>query len=189
MAEVETESAGQLEAAADARRRTARSMIRQWGDPVLTTTAREVTVFDEALRDELDAMGRLMHQAQGVGLAANQVGTLHRVLVYAVDGGEGPVRSLVNPVVEWHGDDVEVGPEGCLSLTGVDLEVERFVHLRVSAQDGYGEPIVVEASGFEARVIQHEMDHLDGVLILDRAARNQRKQALRTLREQARDAA
>lgn len=189
MAEVETESAGQLEAAADARRRTARSMIRQWGDPVLTTTAREVTVFDQALRDELDAMGRLMHQAQGVGLAANQVGTLHRVLVYAVDGGEGPVRALVNPVVEWHGDEVEVGPEGCLSLTGVDLDVERFVDLRVRAQDGHGRPILVEASGFEARVIQHEMDHLDGVLILDRAARSQRKQALRILREQARDAA
>jgi len=189
MADAQTHADDQLEDAAEARRRVALRAVRQWGDPVLTAKAREVTVFDQRLRDELDAMGRLMHDAQGVGLAANQVGTLHRVLVYAVDGGEGPVRSLVNPVIEWRGEEVEAGPEGCLSLPGVGIDVERHVHLRVRAQDGHGAPIVVEASGFEARIIQHEIDHLDGVLILDRAARDQRKQALRTLRERARDAA
>ncbi|EHN12146.1 Peptide deformylase [Patulibacter medicamentivorans] len=190
MADVEThQESPQIEAAADARRRAALQAIRQWGDPVLKTRARDVTVFDQALREELDVMGQLMHDARGVGLAANQVGTLHRVLVYAVDGGEGPVRSLVNPEIEWRGDEVEVGQEGCLSLPGVGVDVERTVHLRVRAQDGFGESIVIEASGFEARIIQHEMDHLDGVLILDRAARDQRKQALRSLRAAIGDAA
>lgn len=165
-----------------ARRSAALQAIRQWGDPVLKTKAREVTEFDERLRKELDVMGSLMHNALGVGLAANQVGTLHRVLVYAVDGGDGPVRKLVNPKIEWQSDEVEIGQEGCLSLQGVLVDVERSVYLRVAAQDGFGEPVEVEASGFEARIIQHEMDHLDGVLILDRTARDQRKQALRELR-------
>jgi peptide deformylase len=183
MADVETTvGPSPAEAEAQARRKAALQAIRQWGDPVLKATARDVTTFDERLRTELDVMGSLMHQARGVGLAANQVGTLHRVLVYAVDGGEGPVRRLVNPEITWRGDEVEVGAEGCLSLPGVSVDVERSVFLRLEAQDGFGQPITVEASGFEARIIQHEMDHLDGVLILDRTARDQRKQALRDLR-------
>ena len=188
MADVETQdgptpSTAQLEA--DARRRAALSAIRQWGDPVLKAKARPVELFDEQLVRELDTMGQLMHAARGVGLAANQVGTLHRVLVYAVDGGEGPVRRLVNPVIEWRGAESEVGQEGCLSLPGILVDVERSVHLRVGALDEDGEPVTVEASGFEARIIQHEMDHLDGVLILDRTARDQRKRALRELRAAA----
>lgn len=182
MADVETTDEAAKRAELTARRNAALQAVRQWGDPVLKSRARDVTEFDERLRTELDVMGSLMHEAQGVGLAANQVGTLHRVLVYAVDGGEGPVRKLVNPVIEWRGDEVEVGQEGCLSLPGVHVDVERSVHLRVRAQDGFGKPLLVEASGFEARIIQHEMDHLDGVLILDRTSRDQRKQALRELR-------
>ncbi|WP_026912471.1 peptide deformylase [Patulibacter minatonensis] len=175
----------QAQAEADARRAAALQAIRQWGDPVLKGKAREVEHFDDQLKHELDTMGQLMHAARGVGLAANQVGTLHRVLVYAVDGGEGPVRRLVNPRIEWRGAESEVGQEGCLSLAGVLVDVERSVHLRVSAQDDRGDDIMVEASGFEARIIQHEMDHLDGVLILDRTSRDQRKRALRELRARA----
>ena len=175
----------QARAEADARRRAALEAIRQYGDPVLKAKARDVTIFDGGLRSELDTMGQLMHAAHGVGLAANQVGTLHRVLVYAVDGGEGPVRRLVNPRIEWRGAESEVGQEGCLSLPGIHVDVERSVFQRVAALDEDGEPITVEASGFEARIIQHEMDHLDGVLILDRTSRDQRKRALRELRAAA----
>ena len=128
-------------------------------------------------------MGRLMHDAYGIGLAATQVGVMHRVLVYRTEL-EGAVAALVNPVMEWQSKDKEAAEEGCLSLPGVGVEVERPVHVRVRALDERGKPILVEASGLEARVIQHEMDHLDGVLIVDRTSRDQRKQAMRTLREQ-----
>ena len=128
-------------------------------------------------------MGRLMHDAYGIGLAATQVGVMHRLLVYRTEL-EGAVAALVNPVLEWASKDKESSEEGCLSLPGVGVDVERPVHVRVRALDEYGKPILVEASGLEARVIQHEMDHLDGVLILDRTSRDQRKQAMRTLREQ-----
>ena len=128
-------------------------------------------------------MGRLMHDAYGIGLAATQVGVMHRVLVYRTEL-EGAVAALVNPVLEWSSKAKESSEEGCLSLPGVGVEVERPVHVRVKALVERGNPIVVEASGLEARVIQHEMDHLDGVLILDRTSRDQRKQAMRTLREQ-----
>ena len=129
-------------------------------------------------------MGQLMNDALGIGLAATQVGVMHRVLVYRVEA-EAAIAALVNPVLEWASDEREPMEEGCLSLPGVLVEVERPVHVRVRAQDERGEPILVEASGLEARVIQHEMDHLDGVLILDRTSRDQRKQAMRTLRETA----
>ena len=109
---------------------------------------------------------------------------MHRVLVYRVES-EAAVAALVNPVLEWAGDEREPLEEGCLSLPGVLVEVERPVHVRVRAQDERGEAILVEASGLEARVIQHEMDHLDGVLILDRTSRDQRKQAMRALRDAA----
>jgi peptide deformylase len=123
----------------------------------------------------------LMHDAYGIGLAATQVGILHRVLVYRVEP-DSPVNALVNPVIEWSSKDKEWAEEGCLSLPAVHVDVERPVHVRVRAQDGDGGDILVEASGLEARVIQHEMDHLDGVLILDRAPREQRKEGMRALR-------
>jgi peptide deformylase len=123
-----------------------------------------------------------MHDALGIGLAATQLGILHRVLVYRVQP-DSPVVALVNPQLEWAGRDLETMEEGCLSLPGVHVEVERPIHVRVCARDGGGEEILIEASGLEARVLQHEMDHLDGVLILDRISREQRKEAMRALRE------
>ena len=132
-------------------------------------------------------MGALMHDAMGIGLAATQVGALRRLLVYRVEP-DSPVNAIVNPEIEWSSKDEDWLEEGCLSLPGVLVEVERPIHVRIRAQDEHGEAIVVEASGLEARVLQHEIDHLDGVLILDRTPRDQRKEAMRALREREREA-
>ena len=165
-----------------ARRAAALAQVRKFGDPVLRTRARPVARFDEALRSEVERMGELMGDALGVGLAATQVGVLHRLLVYRVQQ-QAPVAALVNPEIEWVGREMETMEEGCLSLPGVLVDVERPIHVRVRALDHRGDGILVEASGLEARVIQHEIDHLDGVMILDRTSRDQRKEAIRTLRE------
>jgi peptide deformylase len=177
-----------LDAAARARREAALKLVRKYGDPVLRARALEITHFDDALLEEARRMGRLMSDAYGIGLAATQVGAMHRLLVYRTEL-EGAVATLVNPELEWASKEKETSAEGCLSLPGVSVDVERPVHVRVRAQDERGKPILIEASGLEARVIQHEMDHLDGVLILDRTSRDQRKQAMRTLREQLEAAA
>ena len=171
-----------------ARRAAALAHVRKYGDPVLRSKARPIEVFDDALREEIGRMGALMHDSLGIGLAATQVGALRRVLVYRVEH-ESPINALVNPEIEWSGREKEWMEEGCLSLPSVHVDVERPVRVRVRAQDAHGEPIVVEAAGLEARVIQHEIDHLDGVLILDRTPRDQRKEAMRVLREQAEAAA
>ena len=165
----------------EARREAAFRLIRPFGDPVLRSRAGDVTRFDDSLREEVARMDRLMGDALGLGLAANQVGVLHRLFVYRA-GPDAPLVAVVNPVREWSSQDQETAEEGCLSLPRVTVDVERPVHVRVSARDEHGEPITIEASGLEARVIQHEMDHLDGVLILDHATRDQRKEALRALR-------
>ncbi len=171
-----------LDPEVEARRAAALAHVRKFGDPVLRTKARPVDRFDAALQDEVRRMGELMNDALGVGLAANQVGVLHRVLVYRVHQ-QAPVSALVNPEIEWSGKEAEILEEGCLSLPAVHVDVERPVHIRVRAQDENGDPVTIEASGLEARVIQHEMDHLDGVLVLDRISRQQRKEAMRALRE------
>jgi peptide deformylase len=178
----------ELDPQARARREAALRHIRVYGDPVLRTKARPVERFDDALRDEIRRMGQLMNDSIGIGLAAPQVGVSHRLLVYRVEP-DSPVQPLVNPEIDWSSRDQEIMEEGCLSLPGVHVEVERPVHVVVRARDGDGEPIVVEASGLEARVIQHEIDHLDGKLILDRTSRDQRKEAVRALRERERSAA
>jgi peptide deformylase len=165
-----------------ARREAALRHVRQWGDPVLKTSALPVQNFDEELRTEVAVMGELMNEALGIGLAATQLGRPRRVLVYRVEP-DSPVNALVNPVLEWAGEETEVMEEGCLSLPRVLVDVERAVYVRVRAFDEFGDELLIEASGLEARVIQHEMDHLDGVLILDRTSRDQRKQAMRALRE------
>jgi peptide deformylase len=165
-----------------ARREAALRHVRKYGDPALRTRARPVEVFDAALADEVRRMGDLMDNALGIGLAATQLGVMHRLLVYRVEQ-DAPLGVLVNPEIEWKGDEAETLEEGCLSLPGVGVEVERPIRVRVRAQDEQGVPLVVEASGLEARVIQHEVDHLDGVLILDRTSRDQRKQAMRAMRE------
>jgi peptide deformylase len=165
-----------------ARRAAALAHVRKFGDPVLRTRARPVDRFDHALRDEVQRMSELMIDALGVGLAATQVGVLNRVLVYRVHQ-QSPVAALVNPEIEWSGSEQETLEEGCLSLPAVHVDVERPIYVRIRALNEHGEPIVIEASGLEARVIQHEIDHLDGVLVLDRISRGQRKEAMRALRE------
>src|SRR5215211_2808 len=168
------------------RRAAAMAFIRRYGDPVLKSRATPVDRFDEALRDQVARMGAIMSDALGVGLAAPQVGLSQRLLVYRV-GHEAPLIAVVNPEVEWTSNDEEPLEEGCLSLPGVHVDVDRPIHVRVRAQDEHGDERLIEASGLEARVLQHEIDHLNGVLILDRTSREQRKEAIRALREQERE--
>jgi peptide deformylase len=175
-------TAAELDPETRARRDAALRHVRKFGDPVLRTTALEVDRFDDALVAEIERMGELMHDALGVGLAATQLGILHRVLVYRAYTDD-PLTALVNPVIEWSSEELASAEEGCLSLPGVHVEVERHAQLRVRARDARGEEIVVEVEGLDARIVQHEIDHLDGILILDRIPREQRKQAMRAMRE------
>jgi peptide deformylase len=165
----------------EARRRRALQFIRTFGDPVLRASAVDVTRFDESLHTEIARMETLMADALGLGLAATQLGVMHRLFIYRV-GSDAPLIAVLNPQLVWSSEEQETAEEGCLSLPRVAVDVERPLHVRVSAQDEHGEPILLEASGLEARVIQHEMDHLDGVLILDRTTKDQRKEAMRALR-------
>jgi peptide deformylase len=165
-----------------ARRDAALRHVRKFGDPALRATALPVERFDEDLEAEIQRMGELMHDALGVGLAATQLGVLHRVLVFKAYVDD-PVTALVNPETDWTSEELELGDEGCLSLPGVHVEVERHARLRVRGRDAHGEELEIEAEGLEARVIQHEIDHLNGVLILDRISREARKEAMRAMRE------
>jgi peptide deformylase len=184
---VEPEEAPPLDPEVEARRVAAMSLIRRLGDPVLKSRATPVDRFDDSLRRQVSRMAGIMNDALGVGLAAPQLGVSQRLLVYRV-GPDAPVTVLANPEIDWHSEGSEVLEEGCLSIPGIQVDVERPVHVRVRARDEEGEDRMVEASGLEARVIQHEMDHLDGVLILDRTSRDQRREAMRELRERERDA-
>jgi peptide deformylase len=180
----ELEEVPQLDPETAARRAAAMSFIRKWGDPVLKSRATPVDRFDDTLHQQVQRMAGIMKDAIGVGLAAPQLGISQRLLVYRI-GSDAPLITLVNPELEWTSEgEREVFEEGCLSIPGVAIDVERPIHVRVRARDERGDERLVEASGLEARVIQHEMDHLDGVLMLDRAKREDRKEALRALREQ-----
>jgi peptide deformylase len=163
------------------RRREALSEVRQFGDPVLKSRASEVTTFGPDLEAEAERMIALMQGALGIGLAATQLGTMRRMLVFQA-GPDSEPRALVNPEVEWVSDDLVTAEEGCLSLSGIVVDVERPLFARVGARDLSGAPVLLEAAGLEARVLQHEIDHLDGVLILDRTIREQRRAALKALR-------
>ncbi len=154
--------------------------IRVLGDPVLRTPARPVTDFDEPLARLAADMLETMHAAPGVGLAAPQVGVDRRLFVFDSGQREG---ALCNPSVVWRSDETQTGEEGCLSVPDVYFPVTRAMHVRVQAQELDGTPVVVEGSGFEARIFQHEIDHLDGVLFIDRLDEATRKEALRLLRE------
>ncbi len=178
----EDDEAPALDPEVEARRVAAMSFIRKLGDPVLKSSATPVDRFDDSLRRQVSRMAGIMNDAIGIGLAAPQLGISQRLLVYRV-GPDAPLIALANPELEWAGEDAEPGEEGCLSIPGVAVDVERPVHVRVRAQDEHGDQRLVEASGLEARVIQHEMDHLDGVLMLDRTSRDERKRALRELRD------
>lgn len=178
----ETRNATARETREERARREARREIRVIGDPVLRERAHEVTTFDRGLRKLAKRMIGIMHDAPGVGLAAPQVGVVERLIVYDVD--DDP-QVLVNPVLEDLTDERETGDEGCLSVPGVTMPVERVLRVRVTGKDVTGSSVDFEAEGFEARVIQHEVDHLDGVLIVDRTTREARAAALRALREGA----
>jgi peptide deformylase len=156
--------------------------VLKFGDPILKSKASPVTAFGPELRAEVERMIAIMRDGMGVGLAATQIGVLRRLLVFQA-GSDGEPTALVNPVIEWHSDLGSLAEEGCLSLPRVSMDVERPLFVRFSGRDAEGDEIVIEASGLEARVLQHELDHLDGILILDRTSRSQRKAALRALRE------
>lgn len=164
------------------RREAALAHVVKFGDPVLKSKASPVSNFGPDLRAEAERMFAIMRDGLGVGLAATQLGVLRRLLVFQA-GPDGEPTALVNPEVEWLSEETAVAEEGCLSLPRVSMDVERPLFARFSGRDVEGEPIVIEAAGLEARVLQHELDHLDGVLILDRTTREQRKGALRALRE------
>jgi peptide deformylase len=187
---IELESSGDehppVDPEVEARRAAAMSFVRRLGDPVLKSSATPVDRFDDSLRRQVSRMAGLMNDAFGVGLAAPQLGISQRLLVYRI-GPDAPLIALANPRLEWTSDDREVLEEGCLSIPGISVDVERPVYVRVQALDEEGGERLIEASGLEARVIQHEMDHLDGVLILDRTSRDERKRALRELREAERE--
>jgi peptide deformylase len=186
MSEVEGQiRSEELDAEREARRRAALSLVRQYPDPVLRMKANEVEDFDDSITDLVERMTMLMDEARGVGLAAPQLGVLRRVLVYRTADDE-PVTALVNPRIVSSQDESEIVEEGCLSLGAatVVVEVERPVALTLEAQTPDGEPVQIEAEGLQARVIQHEVDHLDGVLIIDRTSPEQRKAALAQLRPQ-----
>jgi peptide deformylase len=172
----------QLSPEARERRRAALAQVRVFGDPVLKSPATPVAEFDEVLAREVERMVGIMRDGLGVGLAATQLGLMRRLLVFQA-GADARPTALVNPRIEWASGELAVADEGCLSLPHVVLEVERPLHVRVRGVDPAGEAILLEASGLEARVLQHEIDHLDGVLILDRTTDEQRKGALRALRE------
>jgi|SRR5215210_350058 len=164
----------------EARRRVALAQIRQYGDPVLRMRANEVDSFDGDLASLVERMKSLMQDANGVGLAANQVGVLRRVVVMH-SSDEEPIV-LVNPVVRESSNELETDDEGCLSLQGVTVPVERRLRLTVEGLDEAGNEVSFELEGLAARVLQHEIDHLDGVLVLERTTDDARRAALAVLR-------
>jgi peptide deformylase len=175
----------ELDAEREARRRAALTLVRQYPDPVLRMRAKDVGEFDESVTDLVERMTALMDEARGVGLAAPQVGVLRRVLVYRT-AEEEPAVALVNPRVVTAGGEVEAVDEGCLSLgaASVVVEVQRALTVTVEALDPSGKEVRIDADGLQARVIQHELDHLDGILIIDRTTPEQRREALAQLRPQ-----
>ena len=174
-----TDAEARAEAERLIRRDVAFAQIRQYGDPVLRMRAADVEEADDELRRITERMVGLMHEAEGVGLAATQVGILRRFFVCTLEGDD---RVLVNPVVTPVGEDTEVDQEGCLSLGPIRVPVERAAKVKVEATDETGEPVSLEHEGTDARVVQHELDHLDGTLIIDRTDPDARREALRQLR-------
>lgn len=158
-------------------------VVRMFGDPVLRTRAEEVTEFDETLATLIEDMLETMDENQGVGLAANQVGITRRVFVYDCSHvTEGARGHVVNPVWEPIGEEIQIGAEGCLSIPEISKDTERYQKVRVSGVDKAGEPVAFECEGLLARCVQHETDHLDGVLFLQRLTPELRKEAMAEIR-------
>jgi peptide deformylase len=179
----EPEEDAREQAEAEARRRLALAQIRQYGDPALRLIAHPVEDFDDDLRRLVDRMIVLMHEAQGVGLAATQVGVLRRLFVFEPDE-DGP-RAIVNPGIVERGEETLVDEEGCLSLQGVRVPVERATSIVLEGKDPNGQDVRYELDPYASRIVQHELDHLDGVMIIDRTDDEHRKEALATLRPRA----
>jgi peptide deformylase len=169
----------ELDAEALARRRLALAQIRQYPDPILRMKAKDVTEFDEDLSRLTARLELLMRDANGVGLAATQIGILQRVFVFTRDD---EAIAVVNPVFTVRSDETETDDEGCLSLQGVLVPVERHVTLTVDGKDVDGDDVKLELEGMPARIVQHEVDHLDGTLIIERTTDEARKGALAVLR-------
>jgi peptide deformylase len=171
----------EVDAQIEVRRRLALAQIRQYPDPALRLRANDVERFDDALARLAERMTELMHDARGVGLAATQVGVLQRLFVFQPEADDEP-RAVVNPRISLRSDDVEVADEGCLSLQGVLVPVERSLTVTLEGQDLQGGPLRLELAEMPARIVQHELDHLDGVLIVERTDSESRREALATLR-------
>jgi len=149
--------------------------VRIYGDPVLRKTSRKVEIFDEALSTLIDDMKETMETADGVGLAANQVGEDIMVAVIDTTGGEEPPLELVNPVITIKSEEIDEADEGCLSLPEITLPVKRHAKVTVTAQDRTGKSYTIEnAEGLLARALQHEIDHLHGILFIDHVSPLQR---------------
>jgi peptide deformylase len=170
----------QLDPEREARRRLALAQIRQYPDAALKMTARRVDSFDDELRSLVDRMKLLMIDARGIGLAATQVGVLQRVFVFQLD--EEHVAAVVNPEIVDRSDETETAAEGCLSIQGITVPVERALHVVLKGKDEHGEDVRYELDGYEARCVLHESDHLDGVLMIDRTTPEARREALAVLR-------
>jgi peptide deformylase len=165
----------------EALRQLALGQIRRYPDPVLRERAREVDEFSDDLRALVGRMGRVMEDAHGVGLAATQLGLLRRILVFRAND-EDALGVLINPVIVEQSEETTSEGEGCLSLPEVHVPVERFATIVVEGVDADGDDVRIEAEGLQSRVIQHELDHLDGVLIFDRTTPEARREAMRALR-------
>ena len=183
------EEAGQvrteeLDPQREALRQAALAQIRQYPDPVLRMRAREVEDFDQDLVLLVERMTRLMDDANGAGLAANQVGVIRRVFVFHPEPDSDPV-AIVNTVIVERGEETLTEDEGCLSLEGIQVPVERALSVRLEGRDPEGNEVSFDLTELGARVVQHELDHLDGVLVLERTTDEARKEALATLRPRA----
>ena len=182
MSEAEEIRNEELDAERQARRRIALAQVRQYPDPVLRMRAHEVEEFDDDLRQLAERMTGLMGEAAGVGLAANQVGVLRRMFVFQPTAEDEP-RAMVNPEIVERSEETEPDDEGCLSMQGVLVPVERNLRVTIEARDLDGEEVRLELEGMGARIVQHELDHLDGTLIIDRTTPDGRREALAVLRQ------
>ena len=153
--------------------------VRLFGDPVLRTPAEPVADFDKELRTLVADLTETLRDQQGSGLAAPQVGVGLRVFVFDVDDVVG---HLVNPMVEFPDEQEQDGPEGCLSIPGVYIDTKRRLNVVAKGYTGYGDPVQLVGTGQMARCVQHETDHLDGVLFVDRLDTEARKEAMKAIR-------
>ncbi len=160
----------------------ARRSIRRFGDPVLREKCPPVEIFDGDLKELVKDMAETMYEAPGMGLAANQIGVVKRVLVVDFSEDKGELLAFVNPEVVEKSEETEEEVEGCLSLVpDLKMTIRRSAKVKVRAQDLEGRPVTVDWEGMPARVIQHEIDHLDGILAIDRCSREERRKALEAM--------